>query len=225
MTFLGGHGEDESQQAAEAMVQLSSAGFYSQQGNSLITKRLYSTNILIPNISPDESMDIDPNYDPSDFLKLASSIKVEKPDDTHDEQQDELNIDDEQQAGAAELEQQYEEQQQQQFDPSDIYGGQQQQQMVYDHQMGDHQQHDHYMQSADDQSVVSGQSDQMIMSMYQQQQQPKLEHNLQEVSVLFLFAKFIKLNFGFCRMLVSMMIWLFRTVTTRPIIMRLAMEA
>lgn len=32
---------------------------------------------------PDESMDVDPNYDPSDFLKLASSIKKERPD--HDQ--------------------------------------------------------------------------------------------------------------------------------------------
>lgn len=35
--FLGGHGEDESQQAAEAMVQLSGVGFYAQQGNYILS--------------------------------------------------------------------------------------------------------------------------------------------------------------------------------------------
>ncbi|XP_037728762.1 transcription initiation factor TFIID subunit 1 isoform X4 [Drosophila subpulchrella] len=46
-------GEDDSQQVAEAMVQLSSvgAGYYAQQ-------------------QQDESMDVDPNYDPSDFLAM-----------------------------------------------------------------------------------------------------------------------------------------------------------
>lgn len=31
-SFAGGHSEDDSKQAAEAMVQLSGVGFYSQQG-------------------------------------------------------------------------------------------------------------------------------------------------------------------------------------------------
>ncbi|XP_030565092.1 transcription initiation factor TFIID subunit 1 isoform X3 [Drosophila novamexicana] len=44
-------GEDDSQQAAEAMVQLSGIGYYAQQ-------------------QQDESMDVDPNYDPSDFLAM-----------------------------------------------------------------------------------------------------------------------------------------------------------
>ncbi|XP_030243752.1 transcription initiation factor TFIID subunit 1 isoform X5 [Drosophila navojoa] len=44
-------GEDGSQQAAEAMVQLSGVGYYAQQ-------------------QQDESMDVDPNYDPSDFLAM-----------------------------------------------------------------------------------------------------------------------------------------------------------
>lgn len=48
-----GHGEDDSQQAAEAMVQLSGIGFYTQP--------------------QDESVDLDPNYDPSDFLTLPPS--------------------------------------------------------------------------------------------------------------------------------------------------------
>ncbi|XP_053660820.1 transcription initiation factor TFIID subunit 1 [Anopheles marshallii] len=44
--------EDDSQQAAEAMVQLSSAQYY--------------------NAAQDESMEIDPNYDPSDFLGMSN---------------------------------------------------------------------------------------------------------------------------------------------------------
>lgn len=31
--FIGGHNEEDSKQAAEAMVQLSGVGFYNQQGN------------------------------------------------------------------------------------------------------------------------------------------------------------------------------------------------
>ncbi|GAB0087540.1 Transcription initiation factor TFIID subunit [Sergentomyia squamirostris] len=49
----GVHGDDDSQQAAEAMVQLSGIGFYSQP--------------------QEESIDLDPNYDPSDFLGMSSS--------------------------------------------------------------------------------------------------------------------------------------------------------
>lgn len=40
MFSLGGHGEDESQQAAEAMVQLSGVGFYNQQGKLFILSNL-----------------------------------------------------------------------------------------------------------------------------------------------------------------------------------------
>lgn len=56
---LPGEGaDDDSQQAAEAMVQLGSMGFYQQE----------------------ESMDIDPNYDPSDFLMSGLTVvrKVEE---------------------------------------------------------------------------------------------------------------------------------------------------
>lgn len=49
------HGEDDNQQIAEAMVQLS--GFYGGQPH-------------------DESMDVDPNYDPSDFL---GNLREKKP--------------------------------------------------------------------------------------------------------------------------------------------------
>ncbi|XP_052869820.1 transcription initiation factor TFIID subunit 1 [Anopheles cruzii] len=46
------HSEDDSQQAAEAMVQLSGAQYY--------------------NATQEESMEIDPNYDPSDFLGMSN---------------------------------------------------------------------------------------------------------------------------------------------------------
>ncbi|XP_055848385.1 transcription initiation factor TFIID subunit 1 isoform X1 [Episyrphus balteatus] len=51
----GQHGEDDSQQAAEAMVQLSGVGFYTQQPQ-------------------DDSIDLDPNYDPSDFLSMGNRL-------------------------------------------------------------------------------------------------------------------------------------------------------
>lgn len=59
LLFTGGHSEDDSKQAAEAMVQLSGIGFYNQQ---------------------DESLDVDPNYDPSDFLmsKMSSKKQTEQ---------------------------------------------------------------------------------------------------------------------------------------------------
>ncbi|XP_049530186.1 transcription initiation factor TFIID subunit 1-like [Anopheles darlingi] len=47
-----GHSEDDSQQAAEAMVQLSGTQYY--------------------NATQEESMEIDPNYDPSDFLGMSN---------------------------------------------------------------------------------------------------------------------------------------------------------
>ncbi|XP_059612108.1 transcription initiation factor TFIID subunit 1 isoform X2 [Phlebotomus argentipes] len=53
---IGVHGDDDSQQAAEAMVQLSGIGFYNQP--------------------QDESIDMDPNYDPSDFLGMTSSTSA-----------------------------------------------------------------------------------------------------------------------------------------------------
>ncbi|KAK9885772.1 hypothetical protein WA026_013642 [Henosepilachna vigintioctopunctata] len=53
----GNAADDDSQQVAEAMVQLGTMGYYQTEGDvgdSLLYK--------------DESMDLDPNYDPSDFL-------------------------------------------------------------------------------------------------------------------------------------------------------------
>ncbi|RZC33764.1 transcription initiation factor TFIID subunit 1, partial [Asbolus verrucosus] len=57
MPMEGVNADDDSQQAAEAMVQLGSMGYYQQndgEGADLVYK--------------EESMDVDPNYDPSDFL-------------------------------------------------------------------------------------------------------------------------------------------------------------
>lgn len=69
-----GTGEDDSQQAAEAMVQLSGIGFYTQpQGGgrflSFYIEKSCLTLIFFFTIS-DDSIDIDPNYDPSDFLSM-----------------------------------------------------------------------------------------------------------------------------------------------------------
>ncbi|XP_050296996.1 transcription initiation factor TFIID subunit 1 isoform X2 [Anthonomus grandis grandis] len=68
--------DDDSQQAAEAMVQLGSMGFY-QQGDLTEAETL---------MFKEESMDVDPNYDPSDFLMsgLASVRKVDDPIQGHD---------------------------------------------------------------------------------------------------------------------------------------------
>ncbi|KAH1004133.1 transcription initiation factor TFIID subunit 1 isoform X2 [Dendroctonus ponderosae] len=63
--------DDDSQQAAEAMVQLGSMGFYQQEELAEAETLMFK----------EESMDVDPNYDPSDFLMsgLASVRKVEDP--------------------------------------------------------------------------------------------------------------------------------------------------
>ncbi|XP_078034560.1 TATA-box binding protein associated factor 1 isoform X1 [Augochlora pura] len=55
--------DDDSQQAAEAMVQLGNVGFYMADQQLL---------------QQDESMDVDPNYDPSDFLLAGLPARDEK---------------------------------------------------------------------------------------------------------------------------------------------------
>ncbi|XP_076280408.1 TATA-box binding protein associated factor 1 isoform X2 [Lasioglossum baleicum] len=55
--------DDDSQQAAEAMVQLGNVGFYMAEQQLL---------------QQDESMDVDPNYDPSDFLLAGLPARDEK---------------------------------------------------------------------------------------------------------------------------------------------------
>ncbi|XP_043674036.1 transcription initiation factor TFIID subunit 1 isoform X1 [Vespula pensylvanica] len=55
--------DDDSQQAAEAMVQLGNVGFYMGEQQLL---------------QQDESMDVDPNYDPSDFLLAGLPAREDK---------------------------------------------------------------------------------------------------------------------------------------------------
>ncbi|CAG9761722.1 unnamed protein product [Ceutorhynchus assimilis] len=65
--------EDDSQQAAEAMVQLGSMGFYQQEELNTPETLIFKEESL--------DVDVDPNYDPSDFLMsgLASVRKVDDP--------------------------------------------------------------------------------------------------------------------------------------------------
>ncbi|KYN38772.1 Transcription initiation factor TFIID subunit 1 [Trachymyrmex septentrionalis] len=58
--------DDDSQQAAEAMVQLGNVGFYMGEQQLL---------------QQDESMDVDPNYDPSDFLLAGLPARDDKVED------------------------------------------------------------------------------------------------------------------------------------------------
>ncbi|XP_046390335.1 transcription initiation factor TFIID subunit 1 [Ischnura elegans] len=63
--------DDDSQQAAEAMVQLGNLGYYPASSASLVGSS--GVDIVEENNSSvkqeqEESMDVDPNYDPSDFL-------------------------------------------------------------------------------------------------------------------------------------------------------------
>lgn len=66
--------DDDSQQAAEAMVQLGNVGFYTGEQQLL---------------HQEESMDVDPNYDPSDFLLAGLPSREDK---TVDKIQDDLAI-------------------------------------------------------------------------------------------------------------------------------------
>ncbi|CAH0547721.1 unnamed protein product [Brassicogethes aeneus] len=62
---MEGNADDDSQQAAEAMVQLGSMGYYQQNDGDVVEALTFK----------EESMDVDPNYDPSDFL-----MPMRKPD-------------------------------------------------------------------------------------------------------------------------------------------------
>ncbi|XP_074028237.1 TATA-box binding protein associated factor 1 isoform X1 [Leptinotarsa decemlineata] len=72
MPLEGEVADDDSQQAAEAMVQLGTMGYYppneSEETETLVYKE-------------EESMDVDPNYDPSDFL--MSGLPLRKVEDLH----------------------------------------------------------------------------------------------------------------------------------------------
>ncbi|KAJ8935568.1 hypothetical protein NQ318_001562 [Aromia moschata] len=65
MPMEGEGADDDSQQAAEAMVQLGTMGYYQQnegdESETLVFK--------------EESMDVDPNYDPSDFLMSGLPLR------------------------------------------------------------------------------------------------------------------------------------------------------
>lgn len=68
--------DDDSQQAAEAMVQLGTLGYYHQNEGETNEALIYKGNkwrysIVIYSwflVCAEESLDVDPNYDPSDFL-------------------------------------------------------------------------------------------------------------------------------------------------------------
>ncbi|XP_023310146.1 transcription initiation factor TFIID subunit 1 isoform X2 [Anoplophora glabripennis] len=71
--------DDDSQQAAEAMVQLGTMGYY-QQNEDEAQELVYK----------DESMDVDPNYDPSDFL--MTGLPLRKVEDADMKIQDDLAV-------------------------------------------------------------------------------------------------------------------------------------
>uniref|UniRef100_A0A6P7FJW6 Transcription initiation factor TFIID subunit 1 n=1 Tax=Diabrotica virgifera virgifera TaxID=50390 RepID=A0A6P7FJW6_DIAVI len=78
--------DDDSQQAAEAMVQLGTMGYYppteGQEGDSAEASFMYK----------DESMDVDPNYDPSDFL--MSGLPLRKVEESELQQENAMKIHD-----------------------------------------------------------------------------------------------------------------------------------
>lgn len=135
-------GEDDSQQAAEAMVQLSGIGFYTQP--------------------QDESVDLDPNYDPSDFLGgLPSSRQSQQ----QNQQFENINQD-----GGQDTQQQQQIQsfsQQQMFNPQ-----QEQQQFEQQISFNDDQQQ---MFSENIQSSFNSQQQQQHIFMQPQQQQQSFQ--------------------------------------------------
>lgn len=182
-TLKGGHGEDESQQAAEAMVQLSGVGFYTQQGKY----NIYTLNInrILLTISKkkkkcllDESMDVDPNYDPSDFLKLASSIKVEQPD---HEQMQQQEMQQQQMYEQEQYDKQIMEQQIMNEHQMDGQQLQQQQQIHMDQQMH-HQQHQQEMYQQDMMGSEQMQSQQMLQ--YDQHHEMQQHQSIQQDNML-----------------------------------------
>lgn len=95
--------DDDSQQAAEAMVQLGNVGFYTEEQQLLQQGEFYSVfrdflelcyfwftfGINSAIFPTDESMDVDPNYDPSDFLLAGLPSREDK---NVDKIQDDLAI-------------------------------------------------------------------------------------------------------------------------------------
>ncbi|XP_044752850.1 transcription initiation factor TFIID subunit 1 isoform X2 [Coccinella septempunctata] len=83
----GNGADDDSQQVAEAMVQLGSMAYYQNEGE-------VGDNIMY---KEDESMDLDPNYDPSDFLMSGlqkTATQVTPQDQDHLKIQDDLAVSD-----------------------------------------------------------------------------------------------------------------------------------
>lgn len=156
-------------------------------------------------------MDIDPNYDPSDFLKLASSIKVEQPDNDHLQQHQEQELDHVQYEQHEDDQMiMVQQQQQQQFQQEELYQQyeQEQQHMQYDPNQQQHQLQQ--MEHDPNQQDLMHMSDGM---MYQ-----SMDNVQHEVSSM-RFGVSIQPNIRFCfRILVwaLMTIWLFRTVKMRP---------
>ncbi|EZA60385.1 Transcription initiation factor TFIID subunit [Ooceraea biroi] len=100
--------DDDSQQAAEAMVQLGNVGFYMGEQQLL---------------QQDESMDVDPNYDPSDFLLAGLPAREDK---GENKIQDDLAVsesDDDTENAASKQEAQQNQQQQQLPQPDEDVGG------------------------------------------------------------------------------------------------------
>ncbi|KAM0729480.1 Transcription initiation factor TFIID subunit 1 [Formica fusca] len=101
--------DDDSQQAAEAMVQLGNVGFYVGEQQLL---------------QQDESMDVDPNYDPSDFLLAGLPARDDK---SENKIQDDLAVsesDDDAESTIPKQEAQQNQQQQQQLSqPDEDVGG------------------------------------------------------------------------------------------------------
>ncbi|XP_012231076.1 transcription initiation factor TFIID subunit 1 [Linepithema humile] len=98
--------DDDSQQAAEAMVQLGNVGFYMGEQQLL---------------QQDESMDVDPNYDPSDFLLAGLPAR-----EGENKIQDDLAVsesDDDTENTASKQEAQQNQQQQQLSQPDEEVGG------------------------------------------------------------------------------------------------------
>lgn len=101
--------DDDSQQAAEAMVQLGNVGFYVGEQQLL---------------QQDESMDVDPNYDPSDFLLAGLPARDDK---GENKIQDDLAVsesdDDAENTIPKQESQQNQQQQQQLSQPDEDVGG------------------------------------------------------------------------------------------------------
>lgn len=80
---IPGGNDDDSQQVAEAMVQLGTMGYYhqSETNEAMIFKGRVGFGIYF-NLTlffvAEESLDVDPNYDPSDFLMSGLPMNMKR---------------------------------------------------------------------------------------------------------------------------------------------------